>query len=181
MPWAARLLTSEVGCPVGTEKPGLLTLLPRGHLAGDAGHVTVEAGPAAVALTAVERVGLPAPAVILAGGRVAPAHEGLGTRGQPCSHPTRRPHGPSPPGGGHTWAPETLAPKVARDLPPVHRNGHRGPRGPPAWEQLGPWGPLSCSGPLVVNPDNRLPFLGGRFFLRRKQLSSNWCFVCEHL
>lgn len=75
---------------MGTEKPGLVTLLPRGHLAGDAGHVTVEASPATVALTAVQRVGLPAPATILAGRRVAPAHEGLGTRGQPRSRPTRQ-------------------------------------------------------------------------------------------
>lgn len=38
----------------------------------------------------------------------------------------------------------------------------------PAQEQLGLRGPLSCSGPLVVNPDNRLPFLEGRFFLKKE-------------
>lgn len=38
----------------------------------------------------------------------------------------------------------------------------------PAQEQLGLRGSLSCSGPLVVNPDNRLPFLEGRFFLKKE-------------
>lgn len=48
------------------------------HLAGDTGDVAVEPGPAAVALAAVQVVGLPALAPILAGRGVAPAHQVLG-------------------------------------------------------------------------------------------------------
>lgn len=173
----------RVRTPGGHREAWAVTLLPRGHLTGDAGHVAVEASPATVALAAVHRVGLPAPAVVLAGGGVAPAHEGLGTRGGLAHAPPAGSHGPSPPGGGHTRAPETLMPKVARDPHPPNPQ-KRTPR-PTGRPLLGSnrelWGPLSCSGPLVVNPDNRLPFLEGRFSLRRKQLCSNWCFVCEHL
>lgn len=48
------------------------------HLAGDAGDVAVEPGPAAVALAAVQVVGLPALPPVLAGRGVAPAHQVLG-------------------------------------------------------------------------------------------------------
>lgn len=47
------------------------------HLTGHTEHVAVDASPATAALTVVLRVGLPAPATILAGSRVAPAHKVL--------------------------------------------------------------------------------------------------------
>lgn len=53
------------------------TLLLCSHLAGDAGDITVEPRPAAVALAAVQVVGLPALAPIFAGRGVTPAHQVL--------------------------------------------------------------------------------------------------------
>lgn len=53
------------------------TLLFSCHLTGDTGHVTIEAGPAALALTAVRGASLPACASILTGGGVTPAHQAL--------------------------------------------------------------------------------------------------------
>lgn len=53
------------------------TLLLCSHLAGDAGDITVEPRPAAVALAAVQVVGLPALAPVFAGRGVTPAHQVL--------------------------------------------------------------------------------------------------------
>lgn len=55
----------------------MVTSLLCSHLTGHTEHVAVDASPAAAALTVVLRVGLPAPATILAGSRVAPAHKVL--------------------------------------------------------------------------------------------------------
>lgn len=103
----ARWLWGSLG-QVGTRP---VTLLPCGHLTGDAGHVAVEASPATVALAAVQGVGLPAPAAILAGRGVTPAHEVLRTAVGSLAHnaPTRQlPRGPCHLAGEHTCAREPL-------------------------------------------------------------------------
>lgn len=51
------------------------SLLFGSYLAGHAGHIAVEPGPSAVALAAIQVVGLPALASMLAWGGFTPAHE----------------------------------------------------------------------------------------------------------
>lgn len=53
-------------------------MLLSSHLAGDTGDIAVEPCPSAVALAAVEVVGLPALASVFAGRGVAPTHQVLG-------------------------------------------------------------------------------------------------------
>lgn len=60
----------------------------RSHLAGHAEHITIEASPAATALTVVLCVGLPTLATVLAGSRVTPTHKVLRTQTTVSLFPT---------------------------------------------------------------------------------------------
>lgn len=137
----APLPTSGDRRPLGTTQ--WLTLLPGGHLTGDAGHVAVDAGPAAVALAAVQGLGLPALAAVLAGRRVAPAHEVLGVQGQPRSGCLTRPA----PGGPAPLAPHPRQRPSARGAwDPTLQKGKLRPK-VPAQEQPGGAGGSQAPGP----------------------------------
>lgn len=145
----------QAGDPRGAPgRPQLVTLPLGGHLTGHVGHIAVEAGPAAVALTPVQGAGLPALATVLAGGGVAPAHEALGAAGgaRTLTIP------PTPPGPTHLSVPSTHLPEYPTPGEPTLQTRKLRPGGCPSlcsgagWPGLGGGG-RSFSGPSA-NPDS---------------------------